>query len=297
MKLLLAVTFSVLLGCAPQHSGDSGVNVDASTLPVTAQSLQSFQTTVYAFGHIQGCAKCHSYNVNPQWANNDLLSAYSVARPLLNVTDPNNSIFATYVANNHCSDPICADPANIPIMQDYLAQWANVEQSQTAGGLPSTVGLALGSPPYVTATMPIPTPLPVITSGTAPAIVRFNLSALSPAVAALSGAILEISIQAYHSSSTTYKVFNPRLVGAATAVTLSNIHVYVRPASGSGLGTEDVNQGLNWAGLTVTPAVIAAPSPLPAGPMTTVAPMTATSVGIGIQSGADVITIGFAGIQ
>src|SRR5437868_7217020 len=170
MKRLLGLTLIMTFaGCAPQHSGDSGVNVVASTAPVTAQSLQSFQTTVYAFGRIQGCVKCHGSNVNPQWMNSDLQAAYSVARPLLNVTDPNNSIFATYVANNHCSDPVCANPNNIPVMQDYLSQWANVELSQTAGGQASTIGLTLASPPYVTATMPIPTPLPVITSG-APAV-------------------------------------------------------------------------------------------------------------------------------
>ena len=108
---------------------------------------------------------------------------------------------------------------------------------------------------------------------------------------------MEISIQSYNSSLTTYKISSLRLVGSIAPVTLSNIHVYVRPASGSGLGTEDVNQGLNWAGLNVVAPVLAAPSPMPTGPMTTITPLTSSSVGVAVQSAADVITIGFAGIQ
>ena len=96
--------------------------------------------------------------------NPDLTTAYSFARPLLNSNDPGSSIFATYVSNGHCNDPVCEDPANVPIMQDLLSQWATVEVSQTSGAQVPTAGSTLANPPYVTLTMAIPTPLPLITS-------------------------------------------------------------------------------------------------------------------------------------
>jgi hypothetical protein len=284
------------VNCAPQHSGNTGINIAASTAPVSQQSLQSFQTTVYAFGQIQGCVKCHYSNVNPQWMNADLATAYSFARPLLNVADPANSIFATFVANNHCNDPVCADPNNIPTMQDLLSQWATVENSQTSGSAPVTTGLPLSNPPYVTATVAIPAGLPLVTAA-APAVIRFDLSVLTPTVAALNGATLEVSIALYNSVGTTYKIYNPRLVGNSAAVTLSDIHVYIRPATGSGLGTEDLDQGLTWTETNYMVPITAAPSPLPTGPMTTVPALTTLSAGAAVQSAADVITIGFAGIQ
>ncbi|MGZ3721509.1 MAG: hypothetical protein ACXVA9_01180 [Bdellovibrionales bacterium] len=295
-RLSIFILILLAANCAPQHSGNLGISVDASTAPVTAQSLQSFQTTVYAFGQIQGCVKCHSTNVNPQWMNPNISTAYSFARTLLNVPDPGNSIFATYVANNHCNDPICADPNNIPVMQDLLAQWATVEVSQTSGGQTVTDGLPLSNPPYVTATLAIPASLPLVTA-TSPAVIRFDLSTMTPAVPALSNATLEVSIALYNSMGTTYKIYNPRLTGTSAAVTLAGVHVYIRPASGSGLGTEDINQGLTWSQSNLLVPAVATPSPLPTGPMTSVNALTTTSIGAAVQSAADVITIGFAGIQ
>lgn len=294
LRFIAVITF--IAGCAPQHSGSLGVEVEASTDPITAEALQSFQTTVYAFGQMQGCVKCHSANVNPQWMNPDLTLAYTFAKPLLNIDDPTNSIFATYVANNHCNDSICADSNNITVIQDLLSQWALVEKSGDSGSQTTSEGLPLSSPVYKTATMALPATIPLITAST-PAVVRFDLSALSPTFSALNGATLEVSIAYYNSSHTTYKIYNPRLVGASSGVTLVNPHVYIRPAAGAGLGTEDLNQGLSWSQLSLSVPVVATPIPLPTGPMTSVPALTTISVGAAAQSAADVITIGFAGIQ
>jgi hypothetical protein len=297
MVSLLIASVLALANCSAQHSGSPGITIAASTEAPSAQSLQSFQTTVYAFGQTQGCVQCHSGAVNPQWMNADLATAYSFARPLLNVNDPTNSIFATYVANDHCNNPICANSANIPTMQDLLSQWATVELSQTGENYTSVAaGSAMPDPPYVTATMPIPSGLPLITAKT-PDVIRFDLSALTPPVASLNGAILELSIDLYNTDSTTYKVFNPRLAGNTAPVTISGIHVYVRTAGGTGLGTEDVNQGLQWTQLTLTSEAMPLPSPLPSGPMTLITPLVTTSLGIAVQSSSDVITVGFGGIQ
>lgn len=291
---LLLLAAILMTGCAAQHSGNSGTVVSASTGEVSKESLAAFQTTVNAYGQQQGCVKCHSESVNPTWMHRDLLTAYSFAKPFLNVEDPVNSLFAVYVSNGHCADPICMDPSQVPIMQDLLLQWATVELNQN-GGMPSTPGMTLSNPPYKTAAVAIPASLPPLTSNSV-AVMRFDLSQMTPAIPALNGAILEISIKSYNSLNTTYKVFNPRLVGNTSAVTLTGLHVYVRPASGSGLGTEDIAQGLAWSQISSYAPIRALPSPLPAGPFAVPA-LTGVSMGVASQSAADVITIGFAQIQ
>lgn len=280
-----------LNACGPQHSEGTFETVEGST--VKQESLQAFSSTIYSFGQSQGCVACHGRTVNPQWMSSDLETAYSFARPKLDVNNPTGSIFATYVANNHCGNPICADPANVPVVQDLLAQWAAVEYAHNGQ---QTGGTTLPNPPYVTATMAIPANLPLITSGKL-AVMRFDLSQLAPQVPALVGAVLEISIQSYNSAMTNYKILNPRLMGNTASVRLTGLHVYVRPVSGSGLGTEDLNQGDLWSAVDRVQAMTAMPSPMPSGPATTIVPLSSTSLAISSRSAADVITIGFADIK
>ena len=128
-------------------------------------------------------------------------------------------------------------------------------------------------------------------------MIRFDLSQLTPAIPSLTGVVFEISIQAYNSALTTYKVFNPRLAGNSVPITVSGIHVYVRPATGSGLGTEDINQGDEWGGVNVVASPMALPSPMPSGPLNSITPLVNSSLGIAVQSAADVIAIGFAEIK
>lgn len=285
-----------LAGCGAQHSLNPGES-EAASIQASAAQLQAFQTTVYTFGQQQGCISCHATRVNPSWMNGDLRTAYDYARPFLDPNDPASSSFASYAANGHCGDAICMDAANVSVMQDYLQQWANVELDEANNnGLPPAPGLTLSNPPYVTATMAIPANLPLLTAAQ-PAVMRFDLSQLSPPVAGLNGAILEISIRSYNTAMTTYKVYNPRIAGGSSAVRLTGLHVYVRAAAGSGLGVEDVSQGLEWSQISVMSSPIALPSPLPTGPMSTIPAVTNHILGIGSQSAADVLTIGFAQIQ
>jgi hypothetical protein len=297
-KLFLLFTCLGLTACDAWHSGNTGVTTLASSAVVSAQSLEAFETTVYAFGQNQGCVKCHGRSVNPQWLNPTIGTAYSFARPFVDFNDPTTSVIATNAGNNHCGDPVCADPANVAVMQDLLLQWATIERSLSEeNNPPPSGGTTLPNPPVRTATMAIPASLPLITASR-PAVIRFDLSALTPAVPALAGAILEISIQSYNSAQTTYKIFNPRIAGNTAAVLISGIHVYVRPASGAGLGSEDVNQGLGWANLNATAAPVALPVTLPTGPLTTATPLVNTSIGVDVQAvGADVITLGFSSIH
>jgi hypothetical protein len=297
MKLIAAlfILTIAITGCGAQHSLNPGE--DLLSVQASAASLQAFQTTVYTFGQQQGCVTCHSSRVNPQWMNGDIRAAYAFARPFLDPNDPASSAFASYAANGHCGDPICMNAANVSLMRDQLQAWANVELDEANNtGLPPAPGLTLANPPYVTATMPIPANLPLLTANQ-PAVIRFDLSQLTPAVPALAGAILEISIRSYNIAMSTYKIYNPRIVGDSSPVRLTGLHIYVRPAAGSGLGTEDVAQGLEWSQITVQSMMTPIPIPLPAGPMSSVTPLTSRILGVGAQSGADVITLGFAQIQ
>lgn len=290
------VVAATIIGCAAEHETPNVSEYSPSSVAITQESLEAFESTVYAFGKAKGCVKCHGGSVNPMWLNSDVKAAYSFARNFLDLANPTASTFATYVANKHCGDAVCMDNANIAPMQDLLLQWAEVEINQSTDGLPVSSGTTLANPPYVTQAVAVPANLPLLTSGNT-AVIRFNLSQLAPAVPALSNAVLEFSIQAYNSANTTYKIFNPRIAGNTAPVSIHGIHVYIRPAAGSGLGSEFVNGGCVWSSLNAIAAVAGLPSPMPTGPMTSVIPMAGSSLAIPVQSVADVITVGFASVQ
>ncbi len=285
-----------LVGCGAEHGGNTGSESSQSFAGATPESIQAFESTVYNFGKTAGCVKCHGGSVNPQWLNANPATAYSFARPLVNMANPTASTFVTYVSNNHCNDSACRNSANTSVINDLLLQWAAIEINQASNGLPVSDGTTLPNPPFVTATIPIPQNLPLITSATR-AVIRFDLSQLAPSVPKLAGAILELSVQSYNSAGTTYKIFDPRIVGASSAVTVSGMHVYVRPATGSGIGNEYVNQGNIWSSLSAIVPALAVPAPLPTGPMASITPMVGTSLAIPIQSSSDVITVGFADLR
>jgi len=259
--------------------------------PMAATSgAAAFQSGFYAFVNNQGCVQCHGANVNPKFASSDVASAYAVAKgpingsnaPLIDFNDPDGSIFITYAGNGHCNALPCSDPNVRPQIKSLLEAWAAAELGENGGG-----GGSQGAPKmYVTASLPIPADLPVLTAGN-PVIMRFDLSKLSPTVAALSGAVFEVSIQ--KANPTEYRLVNPRLGGNKQTVTVKGIHLYVRSASESGLGVEDNAQGSVWT--TVEASV--APSTLPAsGPLTTT-PLSTATLFIQAQSTSDVLTIGF----
>lgn len=298
MKLQIGASILVLFGIVACGANHSEMGSEASLQSVSADQIQAFEATLYSFGQSKNCVKCHENSVNPLWMNSNIAVAYNFARPLVDMSHPTASIFATYASNNHCLDPICADPASKAIVQELLTQWASVENSGGNNVAPVTgAGTTLPNPSYVTISMPIPNPLPIVTQTNTPAVIRYDLSQLAPNVPSLNGVILEVSIQSYNSAQTNYKVFNPRLAGNSSVVLISGIHAYVRAASDTGLGVEDINQGLTWSGASVTAAATPLPAPLPTGPMTAVKPLLTTTLGIQAQSTADVLTLGFAVIH
>lgn len=296
--LVIGISISGLVAC--EEAGHHSFKDDASNSPLVVidsqQLLDAYQNTVYAFGQSQGCVNCHQARISPNWLSTNLEQAYSVARLRLDVNNPSVSSFAYYAGNNHCNNPICADPANVTVMQELLTQWAATEITVAGGANQPTTGGPLANPSFVTAAMPIPSPLPTIFQAT-PAVIRFQLSQLNPPVPALANAILEISIQSYNASFSEYKVFNPRIIGATGPVRVSGMHVYIRQSAQTGLGIEDVNQGDLWSGVNYNVPMSLVPSPLPNGPITSVSPIVAQALAIQALSASDVLTIGFANIQ
>ncbi len=291
------VTLLVVLGlCGCDASHIEEEQFASYKTELSAASLEGFGSTLYAFGQENGCNSCHANRVNPNWATADVELAYQFARPYVDFANPTASVFSSYVANNHCNNPICNNPNNVGVMQSLLTQWALIEVQQGSSTAGAIAGSTLPNPPYVTGTLAIPNPLPLIT-GNQVAVLRFALADLNPAVPALAGATLEISIHAFNSAQNEYKLFNPRLFGHSQSINISGLHVYVRPASGSGLGTEDVIQGNRWASVNAVADPVALPSQLPAGPMTNLPTLTRVVLGVAAQSDADVITIGFAEIK
>lgn len=297
MRTFLTFLFAIgLIACSAEHGGTHGSSDFSSIEATSLESVQAFENTVYSLGKSQGCVKCHGGTVNPLWLNSDPARAYSFARPLIDFANPLASDFINYSSNNHCGDSACQNPGTASQMQDMLLQWAAIELNLTGNGLPSSTGTTLANPPFVTLPISLPATIPVITSSSK-AVVRFSLSQVTPAIPALNGAILEFSVQYYNAAHTTYKIFDPRIYGNSGPISLSGIHVYIRPAASSGLGQEFVNQGCIWSTFNRTVAATPGPATLPPGPVTSIAPLVSTSLAIPVQSASDVITVGFADIH
>lgn len=303
--LIIAVGALPLIwnGCSKFGTGSSSLAAVAAapadggqqqTQTPTSAGAAAFQSGLYAFVNTQGCVQCHGGIVHPTFAAPDFATAYAAAKgtqigsnaPLVDFNNPDSSIFIDYAGNGHCNALPCSNPNVRPQVKSALEAWAAAELgTAAASGAQSTVPAGM----YVTLTMPIPADLPVLTAGSAK-VMRFDLSQISPGLPALLGAVFEISIEM--ANATEYRVSSPRLGGNGQSVTVQRIHVYVRPSSGTGIGTEDTAQGSLWT--TVNTSV--APSTLPAsGPLTTM-PLSNSTLYIQSQSSSDVITIGFEGI-
>lgn len=297
-KMIVAtMVMPSLMACDASHlAGNVTENSSVQTVSVSPEAIAAFQDSVYYYGQIQGCVRCHGSRVSPNWMSSNIDLAYAVARPLLDINNSSVSVFAYYAGNNHCNDPVCADPANVAVMQGYLQQWAATEVIVAGGGSQPVTGGPLPNPTYVTVSLPVPANLPTIFSAS-PAVIRFQLAQLSPPVPKLASAVLEISIQSYNVNNSEYKVFNPRIIGATGPVDINGIHVYVRTSTGTGLGIEDVNQGDLWSNVKVTVPATAKPVTFPTTPYAAVSPMTSIPLAIQAQSATDVLTIGFFAIH
>ncbi len=271
-------------------------STDGGAVGGMAASMQAYQSTFYAFTQTQGCVQCHGGNVHPAFAAPDIATAYAQVRgnqigstkPLIDFYAPSTSIIIQYAGNGHCAATPCSDPSVRPMVQNLLATWSAAEIANGTAG--PDLGPSAYLPNYLTDTQPIPPNLPDITS-TATAIVRFDLSNLTPAVPALAGVYLEVQIIMIN--PTEYRVSDLRIAGNLQTVNLTGIHILLNTSTGTGVGSEDPSATATlWDNLSVSAPPTPLPSPLPTGPMTSVTPLTATSLDMQMLSASDVMTIG-----
>jgi hypothetical protein len=235
---------------------------------------------------------CHASVQAPFFASPDVQAAYTASKTLVDFTNPANSVFIVYAGNNHCGSATLCGPSSgsAAIVQQNLVQWANAETSPGYDGGPPPAALA-----YLTASMAIPpiSTLPTLTAGKT-AVLRFALSSLTPGVAPLDKAILELEIVA--PNPTEYRFTNPKIGGSTAAVQLTGLHVLVKPSAVAGAGSEDANQGDTWNAISASIPVSTLPSPLPATPLA-MPPLDTRAIAVGAYSNTgdlnDTITVGF----
>jgi hypothetical protein len=288
--LMLALVPATWNACSQSGGQSSSANSAQGASP----GFKAFQSGFYAYATApNSCVVCHTTTA-PKFASPDVNAAYAAAKgqqtssslPLIDFTNPSASIIATRAGDGHCGMALCSGSAASANVKPLLATWATAEI--TGAGPGATPTPTPVPTQFLTATMPLPSPIPAL--GATPAVMRFDLSRLGVAVAGLNGAIFELQIGM--ANATEYRISNPRIVGNSKPLTLHGIHIYLRPASGSGVGTEDLSQGSLWSNVSASVAVSTLPSPLPTGPFTT--PVLSTTVlDIQTQSSADDMTIAF----
>jgi hypothetical protein len=252
-------------------------------LPSTP-GAQAFVSGLYAFASpTTSCGECHGASQVPLFASTKVGFAYRSARLLVNFNDPDNSPFVAYATNNHCGlASVCGpDSGNGAVIADALSQWATAELSSGSGS----------SAKYLTASITIPNiaDLPTFRDGS-PTVLQLPLSGLQPAVPSLSGAVLQLELVA--PNPTEYRFSNPKIGGNTAAVTITGIHLFVKPAAADGVGSEDLTQGDTWDSDVVT---------IPAGSLSDAAPFDDRALNVGAYTTSDelndTLTVGFDDIQ
>lgn len=288
----------LLSGCNP-HVDARFFSQSSNANTLNASQVQAFKTTFYAFAKAQGCVKCHESNVSPNFASADINKAYSSARGfrngsttqrLIDFDNPAASIIIDYAGNSHCSDLPCSDPDIRPVVQNSLEMWAAAEIALGTGKVPDPVKV----PKFFTASLKVPTTIPTIFVNT-PAVLRFPLSQLKPAVAALQNAVLEIEIQMVNDKQ--YRLAKPKIAGNTTTVAISDLSVFIK-ATDDPLtnGHEDISLALNWHSVDATAAIFALPSPMPATPLMAL-PLVSLPIYFQTSTKADYFTVGFGDIK
>ncbi len=263
--------------------------------------LNAFTSGFYAFAKSQGCVRCHDNNISPPIASSDVNTAYQAAMGtrtssntrLVDFNNPSASVLADFAGNSHCGVLACSDPNASIVAQRHIEDWAAAEL---------TVNEPVSATPvatfkFVTAALRVPVAIPNIQSAT-PAVLRFDLSLIKPAVTGLQGAILEIEIQ--YVNTNVYRLNKPKIVGATTSLVFSDLRLHMKQvADVNVLGVEDLTYTTNWHSLVRQAALVAKPATLPTGPfpVATVTPLIDMPLYYVTTTGADYFTITFGDIK
>lgn len=299
LRIVLVVITGCLVSmfnaCGP--AGDSGGSSDGGSNGVaSANNIAAFKP-YYDWSRGAGrCVSCHSsqsaQKQAPLFADADVNVAYSDAKKKLVLTAPETSSLIEHAGSGHCGS-ICA-AANVATVTPLVTAWAQAELAS------STDNTGAATIKYTTASVSLPSTIPVLASNAQPAVVRFELSQMSPTHPALTNAVLEVEVQRTSDSTpTTYRFNRVKIAGNTAAVSVKGIHVYLKAPGASGVGAEDPNQGMGWVSVQATAPTFARPATLPATPLGAT-PVTSTAINSAKRAGTgqvDVITIGIENLQ
>lgn len=311
----IAALILILSGCDQSFKAISyggGTAFDQSSNSISNPGIESFRSGFYSFAQSRGCVKCHGNLIKPHFVSPDIKTAYDVAtgfrngsttEKLIDFSRPADSIFIEYAGNSHCGDSPCSDPVVRPDVLKALQDWASAELAGPPGSTPppsSTPPPPVATYKHLTSSIQVPATIPSILV-TAPALLRFPLSGLKPPVAGLANAILEIEVHMASDSLTVvenqYRLLNPKIIGNTTAVTVSDISVFMKPtADPTVVGVEDVSVPVTWHAVVFNVPITALPNPVPVTRF--VAPiMTGLPMYFPTRTKTDYFTIGFGDIR
>jgi mono/diheme cytochrome c family protein len=303
---LLLVGFISLSSClATPKSGDATLAFyQKKALATTSATtgIGAFTDTFYNFARTN-CASCHGATQAPTFAVSDVNAAYGTLKGtgFVSFANVSSSMIVTYAGNGHCGLPGCN--GNAAVAAEQVQAWADVENAVAAGsgtgsgtgtgggavgGTTVTGGAKAGA--TITTSLNLPATLP---TGTTYVPMRWQLSSVTPANALVAGAVFELEVQKL--SATTYRVRNPKIAGLKSPVRVTGIHVFVKAATDTGIGVEDLGAGSVWENDVVSVPVTTLPGTLPATPLsiTTFVPMDSFSMVIGVRSNQDAFTVSF----
>lgn len=269
----------------------AGTAVAAAGAPTGASAvsaLQAFQNTFYGFARAN-CAQCHGLTQAPLFAVSDATAAYGAAAvpAYIDFSAPAQSVFVVNAGNGHCGLPACTGSTQSAAALAAVNAWATAElaaqqsPSQAPGPTPTPSTSAIQ---YTTAPMALPSPLPG--AGNAYGIMRWNLSGLTPAATAATGAIFEVGVQLL--TAQTYIVANPKLAVPSTSAPLAikGVHVLLN-------GVEQP-LAMEWASVNQVVPTSVIPTPLPKTTLTTATLLSSDVMPLAVGTlGTDKISIGF----
>ncbi|GAB4358378.1 MAG: hypothetical protein Kow006_26770 [Gammaproteobacteria bacterium] len=154
--MLLAFTTLVLSACGgggtsttvnPPGSAPSGAAAYSGPAPGTAD-IQAFRINVWENLRADNrCGSCHNTGgQTPQFVREDDVNlAYNAANPVVDLSNPGNSLMVTKVGGGHncweAVNSVCAD-----IITTYITNWANATQSGTGTQVVLTAPASIRDP-------------------------------------------------------------------------------------------------------------------------------------------------------
>jgi len=204
-RTLIVIFFTIffLVGCGISNKSDP----NRSTFGNQANAMAAFEESVYAITTTR-CTGCHDSGVGPQFAVNDVASAYEVSKGLVAFQNVPQSRLVIRMTDGHCGAD-CGS-SGTEMINAIRYWWDNGEggtgPADTLGGVSTFERL-------------IPTNLP---TGNQYASIQWDLGTIS---SHLGGVTFSIEIQDY--SESAYRVRNPRIISNLSPVDVKDLKVLI----------------------------------------------------------------------